>query len=234
MSDKTRYTLNISSVSALLLVRAHHAYSSIYSSSTSPIHAVPRLLDIFTLSPTYGAEKFLAEAAALVSFVESEDIVDTFGVFELSGLFELASQYGRRSEQYKMAAETVQGVILMAMSKPDIRFAVLTGSLYSSSSLSSEKKREPQPPQSPLPPNIPSPPPQQPIGSISTCFASEESCTNVTDSCSGHGSCIEASKAGKSCFVCACNVTLDSRGRREWWAGDACQRKDISRYVINY
>ena len=153
---------------------------------------------------------------------------DSFGVFELSGLSEMVRRSGRKSEQYKMAAETIQGIITMAMSKPNMRFAILSGTIRAPLD-----KRAPQPPQSPLPPSIPSPAPQQPIGSISTCFSSEDVCTNATDSCSGHGSCIEAAKAGKSCFVCACNVTTDSMGRRQWWAGEACQRKDISGYGLS-
>jgi hypothetical protein len=87
-------------------------------------------------------------------------------------------------------------------------------------------KRQAQPPQqSPLPPQ--SPVPQQPISGVSTCFASADICTDSTNSCSGRGQCLQASKAGRTCFICACSKTSD-KGKTQTWVGDACERKDIS------
>jgi hypothetical protein len=70
--------------------------------------------------------------------------------------------------------------------------------------------------------------PQQPIGSLSTCFSSGDVCEDATNGCSGRGVCVSASKAGMTCFVCACQVTTSDEGRTEAWAGEACERKDIS------
>jgi len=39
---------------------------------------------------------------------------------------------------------------------------------------------------------------------------------------------VEVSKVGMTCFVCACSTTKDSMGRTENWAGEACERKDVS------
>ena len=39
---------------------------------------------------------------------------------------------------------------------------------------------------------------------------------------------MKASKAGMTCFICACTATKDSMGRTENWAGEACERKDVS------
>jgi len=39
---------------------------------------------------------------------------------------------------------------------------------------------------------------------------------------------MQASKAGKTCFVCACNQTSTANGKIQTWVGDACERKDIS------
>jgi len=39
---------------------------------------------------------------------------------------------------------------------------------------------------------------------------------------------LQASKAGKTCFVCACNQTTTPNGKTQTWVGDACERKDIS------
>ena len=88
--------------------------------------------------------------------------------------------------------------------------------------------------QSPLPPPLPHP--AHPIGAVSTCYQTLDSCTNSTSSCSGHGSCISASKAGRTCFVCACEASKIETGKGTgtngkktiYWAGDKCERQDVS------
>src|ERR1700754_2752016 len=84
----------------------------------------------------------------------------------------------------------------------------------------SMEKRQLQPPQSPLPPHENSTlPPQQPYFSTSTCYTSLDACTESTDSCSGHGTCTNATRLikgeQKTCFVCACQATISSRGSKE-------------------
>jgi hypothetical protein len=107
------------------------------------------------------------------------------------------------------------------LSKPNIHLALL---MFSPST--SPRRRQAQPPQqSPLPPQ--SPIPQQPISGVSTCFTSADVCANSTNSCSGRGECLQASKAGRTCFICACSKTTD-KGKTQTWVGDACERKDIS------
>ena len=207
------------------LQRASHVYSNIYSATSSQFtEPVPRLLDVFSASPSSSTEEFLSETSQLVTLIE-EDSDDTFGAFELKGASAILSEYGRQSEQYKLAVETSRALFESAMVHSKLSLVVLT---YPSSTHSHAKRQ--QPPQSPLP--APSPSPQLPIGGVSTCHASVDACTNATDSCSGHGSCAQASKAGKTCFVCSCEITQDTSGRRQYWAGDACQKRDISAYVI--
>ncbi|ETN44410.1 uncharacterized protein HMPREF1541_10590 [Cyphellophora europaea CBS 101466] len=70
----------------------------------------------------------------------------------------------------------------------------------------------------PLPRNIPA------------CFTSLASCSNTTNSCSGHGDCFEARP---KCFRCKCGTTVvreDSEGRKKTvqWGGGACEKKDVS------
>ena len=137
----------------------------------------------------------------------------------------MAAQYGLQSEEFSVAAETLKALFSSAISDPKVALAVIT---YPGSSHQHSQRQQP-PSQSPLP--LPTLAPQMPIGSISTCHQSQAACTNATDSCSGRGTCSQATKAGRSCFVCACNVTQDERGGKEWWVGDACERKDISGYV---
>ena len=66
------------------------------------------------------------------------------------------------------------------------------------------------------------------VHSKSQCFSSEEVCANSTYSCSGRGECIKASRAGKTCFSCSCYSTKDDAGRTVDWAGQMCEREDIS------
>ena len=152
---------------------------------------------------------------------------DSFGAFELLSLADVANEYGRDSEHYTLAAETANAVLLSAVSSPKLHLALLT---YPTSAQSSNRQSNTsnfaQPPQSPLPPPVPSP--QLPIGGVSTCFETEEACNDGTNSCSGRGTCSSASKAGRTCFVCACEVTTDDEGRRTWWAGDSCEKRDVS------
>ncbi|KDQ55773.1 hypothetical protein JAAARDRAFT_208550 [Jaapia argillacea MUCL 33604] len=224
----------VSSLTSLIstyLHRAPHIYTSIYSTrSHPPSLGVPRLLDSFTLTASSAAtEAFLGEMSVLVDFLESPSELEKgeskFGAFELQGLGQMAKEYGRESEQYKLAAETVSALFSSAFAKENLNLAILT---HSSPSISTHAKRQAekiQPPsQSPLPPKIPS----TPIGSVANCYDTQDACTNRTNSCSGRGECVRATGSGRSCFVCACQSTKDDNGRTQVWAGEMCERKDIS------
>ncbi|ETI25962.1 hypothetical protein G647_02739 [Cladophialophora carrionii CBS 160.54] len=70
----------------------------------------------------------------------------------------------------------------------------------------------------PLPHNVPQ------------CFTSQSQCENVTNTCSGHGSCY---KAHANCFKCRCGTTVvrvnpDGTKKTVQWGGNACQKKDVS------
>lgn len=169
---------------------------------------------------------FLTATAALVDLLDhqsskssSDPGYESFGAFEVGGLKELAQQYGSTSEAYTTAVKTLQAIFSSAIARDDLHLALLT---FSSTPRHGVKRADDDP-QAPLPPILH---PAEPIGS--TCFLSEEACTDATDSCSGHGECVRATKVGKSCFVCACSASVDDKGRKEDWAGEACERKDIS------
>lgn len=215
---------SLSSLSSLIstyLHRARHAYTSIYSELSYTSQGVPSFLDLFSVSSS-ATETFISEASALSEFLDMDETsTDKFAAFELKGLSNIAETYGRASEQYQLAARTTRAIIESALSKSNINLALLT---YPGTAPPS--KRRVQPPQSPLPP--PSPVPQQPIGGVSTCFLTADICANSTNSCSGRGECLEASKAGKTCFICTCNKTTTQNGKTQTWVGDSCERKDIS------
>ncbi|OCB87351.1 hypothetical protein A7U60_g5490 [Sanghuangporus baumii] len=220
LPDPPSTSLEIPLVVSSYLQRAEHVYSTIFSKA--PFATAPLLLDAFTTHPSSATDAFLSETSQLVVCVESEE-KESFGAFDLKGLAELLKEYGKDSELYQLAAETTRAILESALKKPELSLVVIT---YPGTLTHSFSARQ-QPPQSPLPPPT-TPSPQLPIGGVSTCHASTEACGNATSSCSGHGSCVEAQKAGKTCFVCACSVTHDDSGRPQEWAGDACERKDVS------
>ncbi|KAL4734633.1 hypothetical protein BDV11DRAFT_197789 [Aspergillus similis] len=61
------------------------------------------------------------------------------------------------------------------------------------------------------------------------CYASNSSCNDATDTCSGHGACYE--KSG-GCYACLCHdtyvKTASGAERKIRWGGSACQKRDIS------
>ncbi|RDB25224.1 hypothetical protein Hypma_007924 [Hypsizygus marmoreus] len=195
---------SLASVVSTYLHRAQHSYASIYSEDISwQLHDIDSLTTFFET----------AEAPS-------------FAAVELKQLSDLRQRYGPTSEEYAGAATKIRHFLERAYQEADTFHTAL---LTFSSSPPAHAKREPQTSQSPLPPT--SPPPQEPIGSISTCFSSAEACTNGTSSCSGRGQCVEANKAGRTCFICLCGVTKTGEGAKvktDTWVGQSCERKDVS------
>lgn len=211
--------------------RAVDVYTNVASES-SPITTsqAAQLLDIFS-APTKANYAFLASVAALVDFLDKTEAdtsnaagYENFGAFELSGLKGLADQYGAESESYQTAVKTVQAIFASALSRDNLKLVVITFPADPDAHFA--KRADDDPPQSPFPP--PGSHPAEPISAVSGCFESAEVCTNSTDSCSGRGECLAATKLGRTCFVCACSSSKDEKGRTEDWAGIACERKDIS------
>ncbi|OJD21575.1 hypothetical protein ACJ73_07086 [Blastomyces percursus] len=69
------------------------------------------------------------------------------------------------------------------------------------------------------------------------CYSSNETCTEATNNCSGHGSCYRkfASKEDSKgdCYACKCRRTVvrtneDGTVKTVQWGGAACQKKDVS------
>jgi hypothetical protein len=201
------------------LQRAAHAFSHVFDVSSGAKNTFTPLLDIMNVSPP--TEAFISELSALVEFLESDDLsLDRFGAFRITGLGTIADAYGRDSEQYGTAAASLAAALRSALTKPYLNLVILT---YPEARPGMAKRQE----QSPLPSRVPVPP----VGSDALCFTSEEICSNSTDSCSGHGTCVPANKAGRTCFACSCEATKDSKGRTEYWAGSRCEREDVSGYV---
>lgn len=178
-----------------------------------------------TVSPS--TETFISELSSLVAFLESDDLSwDRFGAFHITGLRTIADAYGRESEQYTLAAASLTAALRSALGKePRLNMVLFTyPETRAGDGGGVERRQEDQSP-------LPSPAPLPPVGSDALCFISEEVCSNSTGACSGHGACAEASRAGRTCFTCACEATRDSAGRTQYWAGRKCERKDVSGYV---
>jgi Domain of unknown function (DUF3844) len=195
-------------------------FSHVFNVSSVAKNTFTPLLDIMNVSPP--TETFISELSALVEFLESDDLpLDRFGAFNLTGLRTIADAYGRDSEQYSTAAASLTAALRSALTKPYLNLVIFT---YPEVRPGGMAKRQAQ---SPLPSRVPVPP----VGSDVLCYTSEDICTNSTESCSGHGTCALANKAGRTCFICSCEATKDSKGRTEHWAGSKCERKDVSGYV---
>ncbi|KAF9000570.1 hypothetical protein BDZ89DRAFT_1082228 [Hymenopellis radicata] len=194
------------SVISTYLNRARHAYASVYEASPSLAH-FNNLQHLTT---------FLNEAE------ESE-----FSAIDLSGLATVRKTYGVASDEFAQAASTIRE-FLERITAQKVQLAILTYTPLPTVHYS-KRQSDAMQSQTPLPPDHA--PPQEPIGSVSTCFASEDACSESTDSCSGRGQCVQATKAGKTCFVCTCGVTKTGEGsqtKTEYWVGESCERKDVS------
>ncbi|KAJ7623534.1 hypothetical protein FB45DRAFT_925936 [Roridomyces roridus] len=195
------------SVVSTYLHRAQHAYTSIYASD-----------------PSLQTNKawFLEELASISSFFDKAES-GAFAAAELSGLANMRKTYGVDSEEYQTVLDNTRKLLERAMSH-NIHIALLS---FSPPPVRVKRADDPQVSQAPFP----RPPPQSPIGSISTCHTSLDTCTNSTSSCSGRGECVSATKSGRTCFVCSCGTTTTGQGKQkstEIWVGESCERKDIS------
>jgi len=196
---------SLSSIISTYTHRASHSSASLFS------------------SPEFGEA---SDISSLKSFFDSAE-EPSFAAIELSKLREIGKRFGVSSEEYLEVADGLRGLLERVLQDDRTNLAILTFATPSSASL--VKRAAPQDSQVPFPD---APPRQQPIGSVSTCFTSLDVCNNSTSTCSGRGKCLEASKAGRTCFVCNCGKTTTGEGNKiktDYWAGESCERKDISR-----
>ncbi|GAA6044598.1 hypothetical protein JCM8097_007447 [Rhodosporidiobolus ruineniae] len=72
------------------------------------------------------------------------------------------------------------------------------------------------------------------VPSSSTCFPSEAQAKNATASCLGRGRVVKGLSLRKTqreaeCWVCKCGTTTDREtGRKTRWAGEGCEKEDLS------
>jgi len=62
-----------------------------------------------------------------------------------------------------------------------------------------------------------------------TCFASLADLNNQTVSCLGRGAGVKGiTTRGSECWVCQCTKTVDAAGHTTKWAGEGCEKEDLS------
>jgi len=209
----------------LLNTYVEHAYSVFdrvrFSISHPSLHKQPykALLDTFDLAASESSSIFTQELEELVNAVEEStkaEQEDTLFVFALDGLSRIEEEHGRNSDVYEAAAQALKG-LLSHKSLTSRKLALLViPSEPRLTARSDSAARQFNERSIPL------------VHSKSQCFSSEEVCTNSTYSCSSRGECIKATRAGKTCFSCSCYSTKDDAGRTVDWAGQMCEREDIS------
>jgi len=125
-----------------------------------------------------------------------------------------------------VASEALRAFLERAVEDQSVQLAIMT-----LDDTASHFKRAAAPQQT----QAPFPLPHLPLSGLSTCHSSLDICNNSTSSCSGHGKCSKASKAGRTCYVCSCGSTKTGSGKAvktTYWAGESCERQDISRYAF--
>ena len=191
----------------------------------------PPLMSLSSVTSTYlhRARHMFASVYSTHDFGQLEDIQSffdsvegpAFASMDLSTLHDIRKTYGSSSDEYIQVADKLRAYLDQILNDDSTNLAILTLSPPSAQSLF--KRQTPQQSQSPSP--------QQPIGSG---FATLDACNDSTSSCSGRGTCIQVSKAGRTRFVCSCGVTKTGEGnevKTVTWVGQSCEREDISGYV---
>jgi hypothetical protein len=157
---------------------------------------------------------------------------------KIRGLEPIARHHGRNSAQYRRACslfkQVISAVYLAFTSQSSSRQPKLVVVNIPHSSSSKVLKRSVSSLLSDFSVHKRAPPANfgPVIPSSQRSFDSFEACTNQTDACTGHGTCVEAIQGGrKGVWACSCRATT-RRGKTVSWSGSVCQKEDISRYDI--
>lgn len=191
-------------------------------------------------------EQELQSAEALLAKLESskEDATTDFSLQPLrfSGLQAVESSYGADSVEYakakKLVQEAVERVTALFQTRSDqqgrsasIAFVVTCADdddvvpQLAKRELLAPFKRQLSSSGAAFKPSKPSPLPKNLAG---TCFTSAKDLEEATNECSGHGKAVKTSRGGRPCYRCQCKATEVRKGKKTYWAGAACEKKDVS------
>ncbi|KAH7339484.1 hypothetical protein B0J17DRAFT_655331 [Rhizoctonia solani] len=174
--------------------------------------------------PGKSAALFLDEIMAIQYFKHGQWAKNTetsnFATFEITALDLLAEEYGRDSEQYRKAVDVIEWLSILGWHEGETYSLIVTPktepaghSYHQSRNLAPIERR------APVSGSVP----------IYSCFKTADACGNSTSSCSGRGSCVPVSRAGRTCYTCKCEPSRSKDGMTTtYWAGQQCERKDVS------
>ncbi|CDZ98859.1 Domain of unknown function DUF3844 [Phaffia rhodozyma] len=200
------------------------------SESIEHVHVPGFLLDLFDIKQDEATQTLHRELQMLSSWVfnalpsshlsEEQDPYDAMSIGSLQGV-------KANSEEYKLAVNVVKGAvdsITSTSQRPFILILTPPSALVSSATFDKRALAPSPSSNSSFPGNNSYPAPNLPVYSTSLCLASYEACQNYTSSCNGRGSCVKVTRAGKSCYGCACGKSENGTS----YGGVACEKKDIS------
>ncbi|KAK6205294.1 uncharacterized protein RJT21DRAFT_14674 [Scheffersomyces amazonensis] len=165
---------------------------------------------------------FINELSQLIHLNEADVNSQDILFIELNSLISIAKKIGSESSTFKFSGKILKDYLQILSKKFNISILVPSISNEDSSALSKKlnkrsnelnklfqthKKRQ---------------------TSDQVYFASEESCQTSTNSCEGHGECIQVGD-DNSKWLCSCSSTFNkSTQKTTVWTGYNCGKKDIS------
>ncbi|EUC64364.1 transmembrane protein, putative [Rhizoctonia solani AG-3 Rhs1AP] len=173
--------------------------------------------------PGKSAALFLDEIMAIQyfrhgSWAQSNE-APNFATFEITALDLLAEVYGRDSAQYRKAVDVIEWLSIRHEGET---YSLIVTPKTEPAGHSYHQSRNIVAPierRAPVPGSLP----------IYSCFQSADTCANSTSACSGRGSCVSVSRAGRTCYTCKCEPSRSQDGMTTtYWAGQQCERKDVS------
>ncbi|KZT52186.1 hypothetical protein CALCODRAFT_520880 [Calocera cornea HHB12733] len=197
---RATYTSLLATYAArLALLSPTAAFSTAYNASSRPPAPLLAALDMHPSPAAQRVEQGLQKLAAYADWVDAGG--PTGGVVELRGLGQLKTENERAYEE----ARSVLDAALTVPALANHNYALLV-----------------------LPATSPANPLLAQSSSSSSCYTTSQSCESSTSSCSGHGHCASTTRAGRTCYVCTCSKALALAGQTTSWAGDKCDKVDIS------
>lgn len=193
-------------------------------------------------------EEELKSADALLAKLETNESTEDLSLQPLrfSGLQEVESSYGAESKEYAHAKELIRAAIekvtdlFQARSEEQGRKASVAFVVTDNKNDDAPVKRSTSNLLAPFLPRAShsetvfsvakssSKPSRLPTNLANTCFKDASSLEKATNNCSGHGKAVQSTKGGKPCYRCQCKATEVRKGKKVYWAGAACEKKDVS------
>ena len=192
---------------------------------------------------------FISEYLLFRAFVEklaprmTED-KDTFAFCHFQGIEELIVNYGQESTEVNLALSLYHNALVRLSKASAVKTTLLLTPVGGSGSFGEDSHKHSKRMEMPLSASgfaaltEPSPAtakslskvgaPIAPLDRFKRVYGSRDACMNGTNSCSGHGKCVEGIKNSWSCLCKPTVVKHEGKISTTHWGGFSCQKKDIS------